>query len=52
MKANLKKQPKSEFAQQVMRAMKRAAKVARKIAKMHGTPIAVSRNGRVIALKP
>jgi hypothetical protein len=34
------------------RALRRAAKVARKTARMYGTPIYVSRNGKVVALKP
>ena len=52
MKSEKKKPVMTEFAQQVERAMKRAAKLARKVAKMHGTPIYVERNGKVIALKP
>jgi hypothetical protein len=31
-----------------MRAAKRAAKAARKIAKMHGTPIAYMKDGKII----
>ncbi len=52
MKSNSKQKPKNEFAQQVARAMKRAAKAARKVAKLHGTPIAIIRDGKVVALKP
>ena len=44
--------PKTEFAAAGLRAMLRAAKVARKTAKMHGTPIYISRNGKVVAIKP
>lgn len=32
--------------------MKRAAKKARKIARMHGTPIYIMRDGKVVAVKP
>jgi len=46
------KVPNTEFAASAGRALKRAAKVARKTAKMHGTPIYVSQNGKVIAIKP
>jgi hypothetical protein len=34
------------------RALLRAAKTARKIARMYGTPIYVCQNGKVVALKP
>jgi predicted ABC-type ATPase len=34
------------------RALRRSARVARKIARMHGTPIYVWRDGKVVALKP
>ncbi len=34
------------------RALERAALVARKIARMHGTPIYILRNGKVVAEKP
>ena len=36
----------------VGRALKRSAKVARKTARMYGTPIYVTRNGKIVALKP
>jgi hypothetical protein len=39
-------------AQAALEALKAAAKAARKIAKMYGTPIFVERDGKVIALKP
>ncbi len=39
-------------AKQVGAALRRAAKVARKTARMYGTPIYVWENGRVIAKKP
>ena len=34
------------------RALIRAAKAARKTARMYGTPIYVSKGGKVVALKP
>jgi hypothetical protein len=34
------------------RALRRAAKVARKTARMYGTPIYVWKNGKVVAEKP
>jgi hypothetical protein len=36
----------------VDRAIKRAARRAREIARMHGTPIYVWENGKVVAKKP
>jgi hypothetical protein len=40
------------FAQSVGRALRRAAKVARKTARVYHTPIYVWRNGKVVAEKP
>jgi hypothetical protein len=34
------------------RALRRSALVARKIARLHGTPIYLWRNGKVVAEKP
>jgi hypothetical protein len=34
------------------RALRRAAKAARKTARMHGTPVYVWKNGKVVAEKP
>jgi len=34
------------------RALRRAAKVARKTARMHGTPVYVWKNSKVVADKP
>jgi hypothetical protein len=36
----------------VGRALRRAAKVARKTARMHGTPVYYEKNGKIIAEKP
>ncbi len=41
-----------EFSAAVGRALRRAAKVARKTARMHGTPIYILKNGKVVAEKP
>jgi len=41
-----------EFSAAVGRAVRRAAKVARKTARMHGTPIYIWKDGKVVAEKP
>jgi len=41
-----------EFSAKAGRALRRAARVARKTARAYGTPIYVWKNGRVVALKP
>lgn len=41
-----------DFATQVGRALRRAAKSARKTARMYGTPIYIWRDGKVVAEKP
>ena len=41
-----------QFSQAVGRALRRAAKVARKTARMYGPPIYVWENGKVVAKKP
>lgn len=46
-----KKAP-SESAQVITRALRRAAKQARKTARMHGTTIVISENGKVVERKP
>ena len=50
-KIKVKKETK-EFSAAVGRALRRAAKVARKTARMHGTPIYIWKNGKVVAEKP
>ncbi len=52
MKTRKKKINPGEFAAAVGRALKRSARVARKTARMYGTPIYVSEGGRVVAKKP
>jgi hypothetical protein len=41
-----------DFAAAVGRALRRAGRVARKTARMHGTPIYLWRDGKVVAEKP
>ena len=41
-----------DFSKKVGIALKQAAKNARKTARMHGLPIYVSKNGKVVAIKP
>ena len=50
MKSNGKRP--TELSAAVGRALRRSARVARKVARMHGTPIYVWRDGKVVALKP
>jgi len=49
-KRTRKAEPK--FAAKVGRALRRAAKDARRTARMHGVPIYVWEGGKVVALKP
>ena len=42
----------SIFAAAVGRALRRSARVARKTARAHGTPIYVWRDGKIVAEKP
>jgi len=44
--------PKTEFAAAALRALRRSARVARKTARMHGTPICISKNRKVVAIQP
>jgi len=50
MKAETK--PEGELAKTAAKALKRAAKRARAVARQYGTPIHVETNGTVEALKP
>jgi hypothetical protein len=52
MKATLRSKRPESFAAGVGRALRRAAKTARKTARMYGTPIYISEGGRVVAKKP
>ena len=40
------------LSRRVGRALRRAAKVARKTARMHNTPIYIWKDGKVVAIKP
>ncbi len=52
MKSQSKKIVPSPLTLAVGRALRCAAKVARKTARMHGTPICFWKNGKVVAEKP
>ena len=52
MKRLNKKRDGKEFSAAVGRALRRAAKVARKTARAHGTPIYIWKDGKVVAEKP
>lgn len=52
MEAKAAKPKPSDFSRAVGRSLKRAAKQARKTARMYGTPIYVLKDGKVVALKP
>lgn len=41
-----------EFSRAVGRALRRAARRAREVARMHGTPIYIWKDGKVVAVKP
>ena len=46
------KKEQDAFVKAVGRALRRAAEVARKTARMHGTSIAIMRDGKVVLVKP
>lgn len=47
------KRPKhDDFSRAVGRSLRRAAKQAREIARMYGTPVYVMKNGKIVAEKP
>ena len=52
MKLERKKIRPSPLTLAVGRALRRAAKVARKTARMHGTPVYIWKDGKVVAEKP
>jgi hypothetical protein len=54
MKAKAQSKPRlpKDFADGVGRALRRAAKDARRIARMYGTPVYVWKNGKIVAEKP
>lgn len=52
MKQKSKQQKLSPLSKSADKALTRAARRAREIARQYGTPIYVSRDGKVVALKP
>lgn len=52
MKRTAKGQSSKEFSAAVGRALRRAAKAARKTARMYGTPIYIVKDGKIVAEKP
>jgi hypothetical protein len=42
----------ADFSRAVGRALRRAARRAREVARMHGIPIYVLKNGKIVAIKP
>lgn len=47
------KQPKQDdFSRAVSRSLRRAGKQARKVARMHGTPVYYLKDGKIVAEKP
>jgi hypothetical protein len=50
-KAKQKSQPDDHIAT-ITRALKRAAKDARRVAKMHGTKVWVVKDGKIVGLDP
>lgn len=42
----------SQKVQEITLALKRAAKEARRVAKMHGTKVWVMRDGKLVGIKP
>ena len=41
-----------EMTNAITRALQRSARRAREVARMHGTPIYVMKDGKVVAIKP
>ena len=42
----------NEATKAITRALQRSARRAREVARMHGTPIYVLKDGKVVAIKP
>jgi hypothetical protein len=47
-----KKRRQQTFAERVGRALRRAGVAARKTARLHGTPVYVWKDGKIVAEKP
>jgi len=41
-----------ETTKAITRALRRSARRAREVARMHGTPIFIMKDGKVVAIKP
>ncbi len=52
MRSKVTKTKADDFAAKVGRALRRSRLAARKTARMHGTPIYIWRDGKVVAEKP
>lgn len=52
MKSTKVQEERETFVRSVGRALRRAAKVARKTARIHRTPIYIWKDGKVVAEKP
>jgi len=52
MKKNIKSSPSDSLAVRAGRALRRAANVARKTARLHGTPVYYSKDGKIVAERP
>jgi len=52
MKAPKRRKRSESFAAGVGRALRQAAKTARKTARMHGTPIYIVEDGKIVAKSP
>ncbi len=52
MKSMSKKKETDDLTAKVGRALRRAGRAARKVARDYGTPVYVWKNGKVVALKP
>jgi hypothetical protein len=52
MKSLKTRMPGNKFSAAVARSLLRSARDARKIAKMHGTPIYVMKKGKIVAIEP
>ena len=52
MKTPKLKRPQNKLSIAVGRGLRRAAQEARKTARMHGTPLYIWKDGKVVAIKP
>lgn len=52
MKQKAAKPKHDDFSRAVGRSLRRAAKEARRVARMYGTPVYVMKNGKIVAEKP